>query len=368
MKMKDNAHTTHRHTHEDVQSVKTFPPQNLYHVIFLSTYCISFYSSLNHPEEQSMANEEWTNQTLVTEFILLGFGNIREFRILLFLVFLVIYIVTITGNLLIVALVIIDQRLHTPMYFFLGNLSCLETCYISTILPRMLNSFLTGNQSMLVNSCFAQLYFFGGLATAECYLLATMSYDRYLAICKPLHYATLMDIRSCLQLAIGSWFVGFLVNSVTICFMAQLIFCGPNIIDHFFCDFTPLLQLSCSNTLITQLLIFILSALFGLLPFLLTLISYGRIIGTILRIPSTVGRKKAFSTCSSHLTVVTLFYGTIVIVYVVPKNNTLRDLNKVFSVFYTVLTPLVNPFVYSLRNKDMKRGLKKAVRCLFGGS
>ncbi|XP_077169525.1 olfactory receptor 6B1-like [Paroedura picta] len=303
-----------------------------------------------------------TNQSVVSEFILLGFGDISDFQILLFFAFLVIYIVTMAGNLLIVALVAADRHLHTPMYFFLGNLSCLETCYISTIWPRMLDSLVTGHKSMWVTSCFAQLYFFGGLATAECYLLAAMSYDRYLAICQPLRYATLMDVRSCLQLASGSWIIGFMVNSVTIYFMSQLIFCGPNIIDHFFCDFSPLLQLSCSNTLNIQLLIFILSALFGLFPFLLTLISYSCIIETILRIPSSVGRKKAFSTCSSHLIVVTLFYGTIVIVYVVPKSNTLRELNKVSSVFYTILTPLVNPFVYSLRNKDIKQALKKILQ------
>ncbi|XP_053120528.1 olfactory receptor 6B1-like [Hemicordylus capensis] len=304
----------------------------------------------------------WTNQTVVKEFILLGFEDIHEFEILLFLVFLVIYIVTMAGNLLILALVATNQHLHTPMYVFLGNLSCLETCYISTILPRMLDSFLTGNQAILVNLCFIQLYFFGGLATAECYLLAVMSYDRYLAICKPLHYAMLMDIRSCLQLSSGSWVIGFLVNSLTTYFMTQLTFCGPNVIDHFFCDFMPLLQLSCSNTLKTQLLIFILSALFGLLPFLLTLMSYGHIIKTILNLPSAGMRKKAFSTCSSHLIVVTLFYGTIVFVYVLPKNSTLRDLNKALSIFYTVLIPLVNPFVYSLRNKDIKQALRKAVR------
>ncbi|XP_062992631.1 olfactory receptor 6C4-like [Elgaria multicarinata webbii] len=324
-------------------------------------------NSLNYPEEHHMDNPEWLNQTVVKEFILLGFGNIHEFQILLFLVFLVIYLVTMVGNLLIVVLVTLDQHLHTPMYFFLVNLSCLEMCYISTILPRMLDSFLTGNQSMLVMSCFTQLYFFGGLATAEFYLLAAMSYDRYLAICKPLHYVTLMDVRSCLQLSISSWIIGFLVDSLTTYFMTQLIFCGPNIIDHFFCDFTPLLQLACNDSVNnTQLLIFIVSSVCGLPPFILTLMSYGYIIETILRIPSSVGRKKAFSTCSSHLIVVTLFYGTIVIVYGLPKNSTLRGLNKAISVIYTVLTPLVNPFVYSLKNKDIKHALSKAARHFVG--
>ncbi|XP_026579214.1 olfactory receptor 11L1-like [Pseudonaja textilis] len=308
-----------------------------------------------------MEDGEENNQTVIKEFILLGFGNIPEFQIILFLVFLIIYLVTMLGNFLIIVLIVVDYHLHTPMYLFLINLSCLETCYISTIFPRMLDSFLTGNQLMALNSCFTQLYFFGGLATAECYLLAAMSYDRYLAVCKPLHYVTIMSMKTCLKLAGCSWIIGFLVNSVPTYLIKQLVFCGPHVIDHFFCDFTPLLQASCSNTMNIQLLIFILSAVFGLLPFLLTLISYGYIVKTILRIPSTIGRKKTFSTCSSHLTVVTLFYGTIVIVYVLPKTKTLRDLNKICSVFYTILTPLINPFVYSLRNKDIKQVLRKAI-------
>ncbi|XP_015671600.1 olfactory receptor 11L1-like [Protobothrops mucrosquamatus] len=312
-----------------------------------------------------MEGREENNLTVIKEFILLGFGNIYEFQILLFLVFLVIYLVSMLGNFLIVVLIVADHHLHTPMYLFLINLSCLETCYISTIFPRMLDSFLTGNKLMPLNSCFTQLYFFGGLATAECYLLAAMSYDRYLAICKPLHYVVIMSMKTCLQLAGCSWIIGFLVNSVPTYLIKQLVFCGPNVIDHFFCDFTPLLQVSCSNTMKIQLLIFILSALFGLLPFLLTLISYGCIVKNILRIPSTVGRKKTFSTCSSHLTVVILFYGTIVIVYVLPKNRSLRDLNKICSVFYTILIPLINPFVYSLRNKDIKQALRKAINHIF---
>ncbi|XP_013907328.1 PREDICTED: olfactory receptor 11L1-like [Thamnophis sirtalis] len=308
-----------------------------------------------------MEHRRDNNQTVIKEFILLGFGDISEFQILLFLVFLVIYLVTMLGNVLIIVLTVTDYHLHTPMYLFLINLSCLEICYISTISPRMLDSFLTGNQLMQLNSCFTQLYFFGGLATAECYLLSAMSYDRYLAVCKPLHYVTIMNMKTCLQLAGCSWIIGFLVNSMPTYLIKQLVFCGPNVIDHFFCDFTPLLQVSCSNTMKIQLLIFILSVLFGLLPFLLTLVSYGYIVKTILRIPSTVGRKKTFSTCSSHLTVVSLFYGTIVIVYVLPKTKTLRDLNKICSVFYTILIPLVNPFVYSLRNKDIKQALRKAI-------
>ncbi|XP_024054344.2 olfactory receptor 11A1-like [Terrapene carolina triunguis] len=306
-----------------------------------------------------MANPEWGNQTVLTDFILLGFGNLPELQILLFLLFLVIYIVTVAGNILIVVLVVADQQLHTPMYFFLGNLSCLETCYTSTILPRMLASFLTGDRTISVSNCLTQYYFFGFLASAECYLLAVMSYDRYLAICKPLHYAVLMNGRSCLQLAAGTWISCSLAIDITIFLMQKLTFCGPNEIDHFFCDFIPVIKLSCSDTRMMELITTILAAICTLPPYLLTLATYVCIITTILRIPSTSGKRKAFSTCSSHLIVVSIFYGTIMIVYMLPKIDTLRDLNKVFSVFYTVLTPMLNPLIYSLRNREVKEALGK---------
>ncbi|XP_044840765.1 olfactory receptor 2G3-like [Mauremys mutica] len=308
-----------------------------------------------------MEDTERGNQTGVTEFILLGFGNLLELQILLFLLFLVIYIVTMTGNILIVVLVVADQHLHTPMYFFLGNLSCLETCYTSNILPRVLASLLTGDRTISVGGCIVQLHCVACLGATECCLLAVMSYDRYLAICKPLHYSALMNDRLSFQLAAGSWLSGFTASTNTACWMSQMIFCGPNEIDHFFCDYIALLKLSCSDTSKMVLVIFFLSVIMILLPFLLTLTSYVCIISTILRIPSTTGRQKAFSTCSSHLIMVTIFYGTLIIVYMLPDTAALRDLNKVFSVFYTILTPLANPLIYSLRNKEVKEALRKAL-------
>nr|XP_032633338.1 olfactory receptor 10A7-like [Chelonoidis abingdonii] len=302
---------------------------------------------------------EEDNRTVITEFILLGFGNRPELQILLFLVFLVIYIVTMSGNILIIAVIVADQHLHTPMYFFLWNLSCLETCYTSTILPRLLVSLLTGDRTISVSGCFAQFYCFGYLATTECYLLAAMSYDRYLAICNPLRYAALMNGRLCLQLAAGSWISGFLICVIMMCFMSQLTFCGPSEIDHFFCDFSPMRKLSCSGTSMITLVSLILASLVSPCPFLLTVTSYICIIAAILRIPSTTGRQNAFSTCSSHLIVVAVFYGTLMTVYLLPKTNTLKALNKVFSVFYTVLTPMLNPLIYSLRNKEVKEALRK---------
>ncbi|KAM7150844.1 olfactory receptor 2AP1-like [Macrochelys suwanniensis] len=308
-----------------------------------------------------MAPGQGENQTSITEFILLGFGNLLEQQILLFIPFLVIYIVTMAGNILIAALVVADQHLQTPMYFFLGNLSCLETCYTSTILPKILASLLTGDRTISVIGCIVQYYFFGCLTASECYLLAVMSYDRYLAICKPLHYTALMNGRICLQLAAVSWMSGFMATTIVTCLMSQLHFCGPNEINHFLCDFTPVIKLSCSDTSLIILVTFILSSIFTLPPFLLTLTSYVFIISTILRIPSTTGRRKAFSTCSSHLIMVTMYYGTLIIVYMLPETDTHRDLNKVFSLFYTVLTPLANPLIYSLRNRDVKETLRKVI-------
>uniref|UniRef100_A0A8C3S933 Olfactory receptor n=1 Tax=Chelydra serpentina TaxID=8475 RepID=A0A8C3S933_CHESE len=299
--------------------------------------------------------------TQESEFILLGFETFPQLQILLFLLFLVIYIVTLIGNILIIALVVADQHLHTPMYFFLGSFSCLETCYTSAIVPRMLASLLTGDRTISVHACLTQLYFFGSLAAAECSLLSVMSYDRYLAICKPLHYAALMNGRFCIKLVVGSWIGGFISIAICISMISQITFCGPSEIDHFFCDLSPVIKLSCSDTYMVEVTTFINSSIFTLPPFLLTLASYVCIISTILRIPSITGRKKVFSTCSSHLIVVTIFYGTLVMVYLVSDFDALRDLNKVFSVFYGVLTPLVNPLIYSLRNKEVKEALRKAV-------
>uniref|UniRef100_A0A674KDT2 Olfactory receptor n=1 Tax=Terrapene triunguis TaxID=2587831 RepID=A0A674KDT2_9SAUR len=302
---------------------------------------------------------KWRNQTTIIEFILLGFGDLPALQILLFQLLLVIYIVTLAGNILIIVLVVVDQHLHTPMYFFLGNLSCLETCYTSTILPRMLASLLTGDRTISVSGCLVQLYFFGSLVGTECYLLAAMSYDRYLAICKPLHYSTHMNDRFCLHLAAGSWLSAFLV--VTIIIFLILTFCGPNEIDHFFCDFTPLLRLACSDTYLFEKVSFFLSSTLTLVPFLLTVVSYIYILSAILNRPSTAGSQKAISTCSSHLIVVTTFYGTLIAMYVVPAADHSLNLNKVFSIFYTMMTPMANPLIYSLRNREVRKALKRLV-------
>ncbi|NXW98134.1 O11A1 protein, partial [Larus smithsonianus] len=306
-----------------------------------------------------MTKQEWKNKTVVTEFVLLGFGNGPQLDSLLFLMFLSIYIVTITGNALVVMLVVANWRLRTPMYFFLGNLACLEICYSSNILPRMLLSYLDGDRSISVNGCFTQYYFFGCLAAAECCLLAVMSYDRFLAVCEPLHYPSRMNRTLCLQLAAASWISGFLSNSILTVLISNLDFCGPNEIEHFFCDSFPMIKLSCSDTRVMGLVTSVVAGVCSLPPFLLTFSSYLYIIITIMRIPSATGRKKAFSTCSSHLVVVILFYWSILTVYVLPHRDSQISPNKVFSVFYTILTPLVNPLIYSLRNEEVKEALQK---------
>ncbi|XP_042329595.1 olfactory receptor 2AP1-like [Sceloporus undulatus] len=299
------------------------------------------------------------NQTVITEFILLGFEDLQLLQIPLFLLFFFIYLLTMAGNLLIIVLIIIDRHLHIPMYFFLGNLSCLEVCSSTTILPRLLASFLSNNKVILIRECMIQYFFFGSFAGIECYLLSVMSYDRYVAICKPLHYATLMNNRFCRNMAFGSWLNGLLASAIVVSLMSQLIFCGPNEINHFFCDSSPVLKLSCSDTHPVSMAIFLLSSIFTFPPFILTLTSYVCIILKILRISSVAGRKKTFSTCSSHLLVVTIFYGTLMTVYVLPETNSLINLKKVFSVFYTILTPLINPFIYSLRNQEVKLAMRR---------
>ncbi|XP_044289022.1 olfactory receptor 11A1-like [Varanus komodoensis] len=310
-----------------------------------------------------LANGDPANSTGVTEFLLLGFGDLGDLDFLLFLLFLVIYMATMVGNMLIIMLVVLDHSLHSPMYFFLGNLSCLEICYSSSIVPKMLSGLLHHFSVISVAGCMAQYYFFGFLAVAECYLLAVMSYDRYVAICKPLLYVTLMDSKSCFQLVVGSWLNSSLVASLTIYLMQQLTFCGPNKIDHFFCDYRPLLKLSCSDTHATEWITILLAGVCSLPPFVLTLATYTYIILAILRIPSNLGRQKAFFTCSSHLTVVSIFYGTIMIVYLL-RAEALQNLNKIFSLFYVVLTPLLNPLIYSLRNKEVKDALRKVLKFL----
>ncbi|KAM6195851.1 olfactory receptor 11L1-like [Sarcoramphus papa] len=302
-----------------------------------------------------------TNVTAVLEFRLLGFSSNPHCQILLFTVFLVIYILTILGNITIISVVTLEPRLHSPMYKFLKNLSFLEVCYTTTIVPKLLANLLAKRKSISFSGCMAQLYYFISLGATECYLLAVMAYDRFLAVCEPLHYGMTMTAESYTRLAVGSWVTGVFTGFLPCLMVSRLHFCSYNLIDHFFCDISPLLKLSCSDTTVTEAVIFILSLLVLSSCFLLTLVSYLLIILSILKIPSASGKRITFSTCSSHLMVVTIYYGTMISMYVRPTYNLSSELNKAVSVLYTVVTPLLNPVIYSLRNKAFKKALEKIV-------
>ncbi|XP_074854682.1 olfactory receptor 10A7-like [Carettochelys insculpta] len=302
------------------------------------------------------------NQTSATEFILLGFALPWELRFFSFAILLAIYLVTLFGNAVIVVLSQLEAGLRTPMYFFLSNFSLLEMCYTSVTVPRLLSDFQHGCRAISFHACITQMYFFFFFGSTEFFLLATMAYDRYLAICHPLHYPVLMNSQACARLALGSWVSGFLTPILPTAFISQLPFSGPNQINHFFCDTGPLLKLSTGDTQVAAILVFLVSVVVVLSSFLLTLTSYTLIVSTICCIPSATGRRKAFSTCASHLTVVTIFYGTVMFMYIRPGSSQASDMDKVVSVFYAIIIPLLNPIIYTLRNRDFKRAMVKALR------
>ncbi|KAM5170511.1 olfactory receptor 1468-like [Mantella aurantiaca] len=302
------------------------------------------------------------NMTLATAIHLLGFQLPKNMTFLAFLLFLMMYCATICGNLLIVTLVSYSKSLHSPMYFFLTQLSISDILLATYIMPNTLHAVLVENaMTVPISECIIQFYFFAATETLECLLLTVMSLDRYLAICKPLRYTSLMNRRLCWVLTFMCWALSFVAEFVHTLTVSKLQFCGSNIIDHFFCDLSPILQLSCSDTSMAQLEATALSVTFAIVPFFLIMVSYVYIIVTIFEIPSITGRQKVFSTCSSHLTVVSIFYGTIVGVYLVPNRGQSWNISKFLSLMYTVVTPLLNPIIYSLRNKDLKQMTKKAI-------
>ncbi|XP_048374236.1 olfactory receptor 10A7-like [Sphaerodactylus townsendi] len=299
------------------------------------------------------------NSTALFEFILLGLSDEPNVQSILFSIFLVIYIIILAGNLLIILLTLLDPALHTPMYFFLRNLSFLEICYTSVNVPKMLENLMSGNKSISFLGCAVQTYFTFFLGGSECFLLATMAYDRYVAICKPLHYHVLMNSKVCLGLAVASWLSGFFMSFGHTSMVFTLSFCGSNEINHFFCDIPPLLKLACGDTSGTEIAVFAVAMIFVTFPFVLILMSYAGIIATILGISSAEGRRKAFSTCSSHLIVVILFFGSASIIYLKPNSTYSPNTDKYLSLFYTVFSPILNPIIYSLRNKEVKSAFKR---------
>ncbi|XP_069488895.1 olfactory receptor 11A1-like [Ambystoma mexicanum] len=302
-----------------------------------------------------------TNITGFPEFLLVGFHVLPELKPLLSLLFVSIYFMTVVGNVLIVAVVVADARLQSPMYFFLSNLSFLEIWYTSTTFPTLLGGVLSEGSMISFSSCITQLHVFGWLATTECFLLTLMAYDRYVAICFPLHYSSLMDHGLCLRLVFGTWVTTLMPPSITAFLLCKLQFSAYNEIDHFFCEFAPLLKVACSDTVAIELEAFVLAFSILSFPFLLIIVSYGYIISAILRIPSATGRHRAFSTCSSHLAVVATYFGTLITMYVVPSTGHTRTLNKALSLLYTVATPMLNPLIYTLRNKEIRVALRKGL-------
>ncbi|XP_004434218.1 PREDICTED: olfactory receptor 24-like [Ceratotherium simum simum] len=301
------------------------------------------------------------NQTRLLEFILLGLSEYPEQETLLFALFLCMYVVTVVGNLLIILAISSHSHLHTPMYFFLANLSLVDFCLATNTVPEMLVNIQTKRKSISYPCCLTQMYFFHFFGIMDSVLIAVMAYDRYVAICHPLHYTTIMSLRLCGLLAGGPWVFSCLISLTHILLMAHLVFCDNNELPHYFCDLTPLLRLSCTDTSVNKIFVLIVAGVVIAMPFICILASYAHIIVAILKLPSAGGRKKAFSTCSSHLSVVTLFYGTTIGVYLCPSSVHTAMKEKASAVMYTTVTPMLNPFIYSLRNKDLKWALRKFI-------
>ncbi|XP_058544983.1 LOW QUALITY PROTEIN: olfactory receptor 5G25-like [Neofelis nebulosa] len=302
---------------------------------------------------------EFRNQTLVTEFLFVGLTNCFQHQVVLFVVFLLVYLVTLLGNVGMITLIGMDSRLHTPMYFFLSHLSFVDVCSSSVIGPRMLTDIFVKKKVISFLGCAAQLWFFGQLVVTECFLLASMAYDRYMAICKPLLYTLIMSRRICVRLVVGPYTLGLMSAMTHTTFAFRLPYCGPNTINHFFCDLRPVLSLACADTQVNQVLLSILAGALGVLSGVIILVSYIYIVVTVLRIRSAEGRRKAFSTCSSHLTAVSILCGTLFFIYVRPSSSFSLDINKVVSVFYTAVIPMLNPLIYSLRNKEVKDSFRR---------
>uniref|UniRef100_A0A452GTI7 Olfactory receptor n=1 Tax=Gopherus agassizii TaxID=38772 RepID=A0A452GTI7_9SAUR len=302
------------------------------------------------------------NQTAVTEFILLGFTDVRRLQILLFVLLLITYVLTIAGNIIIISITLVSQRLQTPMYFFLRSFSLLEISFTSAFIPKVLFNVASGCQSISVAGCFAQCLFYLTVGIAEFCLLAAMSFDRFVAICNPLHYTSIMTSHFCDWLVLASWLIGFGYVIVPLVLLFQLPFCGPNIINHFFCDSAALLELACTDTRLLGLLSFLLSTGSILGTLAITVFSYFKIISVVRHIPSVAGRQKAFATCASHITMVSMVYGSCIFLYVKPMGSNRLDLSKNVAVLNSIVSPLLNPFIYSLRNKQVKEALREALR------
>ncbi|MEJ1288879.1 olfactory receptor-like protein DTMT [Cricetulus griseus] len=302
---------------------------------------------------------ERRNQTVVSEFLLLGLPIEPLHQDLFYALFLVMYLTTVLGNFLIIILIQLDSHLHTPMYLFLSNLSFSDLCFSSVTIPKLLQNMQSQVPSISYAGCLTQMYFFLLFADLESFLLVAMAYDRYVAICFPLHYASIMSPKLCLFLVILPWLLTVIISLSHTLLMARVSFCDDHVIRHFFCDMSALLKLACSDIQTNEMMIFILGGLVIIVPFLLIFLSYVRIVSSILKVPSSRSIRKAFSTCGSHLSVVSLFYGTIIGLYLCPSANNSTIKETVMAVMYTVVTPMLNPFIYSFRNQDIKGALRR---------
>uniref|UniRef100_A0A8D0HG60 Olfactory receptor n=1 Tax=Sphenodon punctatus TaxID=8508 RepID=A0A8D0HG60_SPHPU len=305
---------------------------------------------------ESRAQMSGKNYTRVTKFILVGFSNLPELQGLFLIMFLAFYLITLTGNLLIILVTLAEPALHTPMYFFLRNLSFLEISYTSVTLPKMLT-----DKAISFAGCAAQMCFILFLGGTECFLLGAMAYDRYVAICNPLHYTHILNSTRYIGMAAVSWLSGLLMGLGHTSVIFTLPFCDSNEINHFFCDIPPVLKLACGDTHLNEIAVFAVTMLFLPFPFILILASYFLILNMVLKMPSPEGRRKAFSTCSSHLVVLTLFYGSASVMYLRPKSAYSSDMEKFISLFYTIITPMLNPIIYSLRNREVKQALRRTI-------
>ncbi|XP_035874770.1 olfactory receptor 12-like [Phyllostomus discolor] len=306
-----------------------------------------------------MKNELNGNYSEVTEFILLGFRTPPKLQILLFFVFLLIYMVTVVGNVSMIIVIKMDSRLQMPMYFFLKNLSALDLCYSTVIAPKTLANFLSDEKKISYNGCAAQFFFFALFVTTEGFLLAVMAFDRFTAICSPLLYPVHMSQKVCVQLVTVSYICGSINSIVQTSFTFSLHFCGENRLDHFFCDVPALMKISCVDIFVNEIVLFLLSGFIIITTTTVILVSYAYILSTVLKIPSTHGRSKTFSTCGSHIAAVSLFYGTVFFMYAQPGAISSPEQNKIVAVLYTLIIPMLNPLIYSLRNQDVKDAVKR---------
>ncbi|XP_077141085.1 olfactory receptor 12D1-like [Ranitomeya variabilis] len=301
------------------------------------------------------------NYTHIYEFVLLGLTDLEELQVIFFIFFLMFYITTLIGNLSIMVVSVLDTSLHTPMYYFLWNLSFIDICFSSVAVPRMLRDFLALEKIISFFGCMSQIYFFHLLGSTEVMLLTIMSYDRYVAIGNPLRYSTIMNARVCRSLSFSTWITAHFHSLLHTVMTAKLPFCGPNLVNHFFCDIKPVLKLACTDTSLNLKLLTRVTGTLATSTLLLTLLSYVFISKFLLKIRTTEGRKRAFSTCSAHLTVVFLLYGTAIFTYLRPSTQDSLDQDRAVAVLFTVITPALNPIIYTLRNKDMKKAMKRIV-------